>query len=364
MPVSCGIVGLPNVGKSTIFNALTRSSAALAANYPFATIEPNVGEVAVPDVRLAVLQDLVRAARVVPATVRFVDIAGLVRGASSGEGLGNAFLSHIRETDAVAMVVRCFDAPDVVHVVGEADPVRDIEIVEIELALADLASMRRRLERLEREARADPKARPSVEAARRLVGALEEGKPARSFSTTSLERAVASEAFLLTAKPMLYVANVDEEPSEAGAALVHAIDEKAVRDGGRVVRLCGKLEAELASLSESDAVEYRRSIGVERSGLDDLAASAYDLLGLMTFLTAGEKEARAWPIEKGTRAPQAAGRIHSDIERGFIRAEIVSYDDYVRYRTMDAMRAAGVIRSEGKEYVMQEGDVVNFRFNV
>lgn len=364
MPLSCGIVGLPNVGKSTIFNALTRSAAALAANYPFATIEPNVGEVGVPDPRLPVLQELVRAARLVPATVRFVDIAGLVRGASAGEGLGNAFLSHIRETDAIAMVVRCFEAADVVHVEGEPDPVRDIEIVEIELALADLSTMKRRVDRLEREARSDARLRAKLAAAQRVSVHLEAGRPAHAFGAGSLEHEVALEAFLLTAKPMLYVANVDESPSGASTALVRAIEQRASAQGSCVVQLCGKLEAELAGLSESEADEFRRSSGITRSGLDELAATAYDMLGLMTFLTAGEKEVRAWPIPKGTRAPQAAGRIHSDIERGFIRAEIVSYDDYVKYRTMEAMRAAGVVRSEGKEYVMQEGDVVNFRFNV
>ncbi|MHB8433039.1 MAG: redox-regulated ATPase YchF [Candidatus Tyrphobacter sp.] len=364
MPLSCGIVGLPNVGKSTIFNALTRSATALAANYPFATIEPNIGEVAVPDRRLGVLQELVRAVRVVPATVRFVDIAGLVRGASAGEGLGNAFLSHIRETDAVAMVVRCFEASDVVHVEGEPDPLRDIEIVAIELALADLATISRRLERLEREARADAKVRSRLDAARRVREALEAGRPARAFPPESLERGIAREAFLLTAKPMLYVANVDETPTEMTGRRVRAVEEKASEDGSRVLRLCGTLEAELAGLQEDEATEFRASLGIERSGLDELAAAAYDALGLMTFLTAGEKEARAWPIPKGTRAPQAAGTIHSDIERGFIRAEIVSYDDYVKHRTMEAMRAAGLVRSEGKEYVMQEGDVVNFRFNV
>ncbi|MGH7737772.1 MAG: redox-regulated ATPase YchF [Candidatus Tyrphobacter sp.] len=363
MPLQCGIVGLPNVGKSTIFNALTRTGAALAANYPFATIEPNVGEVAVPDKRLEVLQDLTHAQRVIPATVRFVDIAGLVRGASKGEGLGNAFLSHIRETDAVAMVVRCFEAADIVHVEGAPDPLRDIEIVEIELALADLSTMQRRMDRLEREVRADAKLRPKMDAGKRLVGALESGKPARSFAAGSLEREVASEAFLLTSKPMLYVANVDEGGA-VSQDVGRAIESKARDEGGRVVRLCGKLEAELVGLTPEEAQEFRSSSGLARSGLDELAAAAYDILGLMTFLTAGEKEARAWPIARGTRAPQAAGRIHGDIERGFIRAEIVSYDDYVKYRTMDALRAAGAVRSEGKEYVMAEGDVVNFRFSV
>ncbi|HXB83837.1 MAG TPA: redox-regulated ATPase YchF [Candidatus Acidoferrum sp.] len=364
MPLSCGIVGLPNVGKSTIFNALTRSAQALAANYPFATIEPNVGEVAVPDPRLPVLQRLAGAARIIPATVRFVDIAGLVRGASAGEGLGNAFLSHIRETNAVAMVVRCFEDDEVTHVEGALDPRRDSEIVGIELALADLATMRKRLPKIEREIRSDPKMRDYLGAAQRLTAALEEARPARSFAPDSLEAQVAADSFLLTAKPILYVANVNEDQIGKSSDKVRTVEEIARADGGRAIVLSGKVEAELAGLSESEAVEFRLELGIEHSGLDDLAAETYELLGLMTFLTAGEKEARAWPIRKGTKAPQAAGTIHSDIERGFIRAEIVSYEDYVQYQTMEALRAAGRVRSEGREYVMQEGDVVNFRFNV
>jgi ribosome-binding ATPase len=364
MPLSCGIVGLPNVGKTTIFNALTRTAEALAANYLFATIEPNVGEVAVPDPRLPVLQELVKARRIIPATVRFVDIAGLARGASTGEGLGNAFLSHIRETDAIAMVVRCFESEDVTHVEGRPDPRRDCEIVAIELALADLATMRKRLAKLEREIRGQPKLREYFEAAERLSSALEDARPARSFAPGTLEAQVAADSFLLTSKPVLYVANVGEAHSESAAEQVRTLEEIARSERGRAVVLSGKLEAELAGLGETEAAEFRRELGMERSGLDDLSAAGYDLLGLMTFLTAGEKEARAWPIPKGTKAPRAAGTIHSDLERGFIRAEIVSYDDYVAYRTMEALRAAGRVRSEGKEYVMQEGDVVNFRFNV
>ncbi|HEY1654300.1 MAG TPA: redox-regulated ATPase YchF [Candidatus Tumulicola sp.] len=364
MPFSCGIVGLPNVGKSTIFNALTRSAQALAANYPFATIDPNVGEVAVPDDRLRVLAELVDSRRIVPATVRFVDIAGLVRGASAGQGLGNAFLSHIRETDAVAMVVRCFEDENVVHVEGSPDPARDVEIVAIELALADLATLEKRISKLERDVRANPKLRQSVEDARRVAAALEAGKPARTFAPGSPERRVASEAFLLTAKPLLYVANVDETQVGAADAAIHAVRGIAAAEESRAVVLSGKVEAELAGLSEEEAAEFRAEMGLERGGLNELAVAAYDLLGLMTFLTAGEKEVRAWTIPRGTTAPEAAGRIHGDIERGFIRAEIVSYDDYVAYRSMDALRAAGLVRSEGREYVMQEGDVVNFRFNV
>ncbi len=364
MALSCGIVGLPNVGKSTIFNALTRSAQALAANYPFATIEPNVGEVPVPDDRLGVLSDICKSKRIVPATMRFVDIAGLVRGASSGAGLGNAFLSHIRETDAVAMVVRCFEDDDVTHVEGGPDPIRDIEIIDIEMALADLSTLAKRVDKLEREARVNPKLGPRLDAAKRLRTALENGTPARSFPKDSLEEELARESFLLTAKPLLYVANVDEEQIAKLGPLAQRVFDRAASEGGRAIAFCGKIEAELAGLDEPEAKTFREELGIDRSGLDQLILGSYALLGLMTFLTAGEQEVRAWTIDVGTKAPQAAGKIHSDIERGFIRAEIASYDDYVRLRTMEALKASGLLRSEGKEYVMREGDVVNFRFNV
>ncbi|GAC1652467.1 MAG: redox-regulated ATPase YchF [Vulcanimicrobiaceae bacterium] len=364
MALSCGIVGLPNVGKSTIFNALTRSAQALAANYPFATIEPNIGEVPVPDERLPVLREIVSGRRIVPAAMRFVDIAGLVRGASTGQGLGNAFLSHIRETDAVAMVVRCFEDNNVTHVEGSPDPARDIEIISIEMALADIASLSKKLDKLEREARANPKERYKVEAGRHLMAALEENKPARSFPPESPEMELAKELFMITQKPLLYVANIDESQIGNPGPQMKMVESIAQREGNGVVSFCGKVEAELAGLSDAEAKEFCLELGIERGGLDSLIISAYGLLGLMTFLTAGEQEVRAWTIHKGTRAAQAAGAIHSDIERGFIRAEIVSYGDYVKYKTMDAMKNAGVVRQEGKDYVMQEGDVVNFKFNV
>jgi GTP-binding protein YchF len=362
--LACGIVGLPNVGKSTIFNALTRSAQALAANYPFATIEPNVGEVPVPDGRLETLADINASQKIVHATVRFVDIAGLVRGAASGEGLGNAFLSHIRETDAVAMVVRCFEDPNITHVEGAPDPLRDIEIVSIEMALADLATLGRRRERLAREARTNPKLAPQVAALERLVAALEANRPARSFGADSAEMALARESFLLTAKPMLYVANIDEAQIVTAGPMVQAVFAHAAAENSRAIAFSGKIESEFAGLTDEEAQAFRDDYGIAAGGLDRLIVETYGLLGLMTFLTTGEKETRAWTIERGTKAPQAAGKIHTDIERGFIRAEVVDYGDYVSYRTLEALRAAGKIRSEGKEYVMREGDVVEFRFNV
>jgi GTP-binding protein YchF len=352
------------VGKSTIFNALTRSAQALAANYPFATIEPNIGEVPVPDPRLGVLADLSRSEKIVPATMRFVDIAGLVRGASSGQGLGNAFLSHIRETDAVAMVVRCFTDANVTHVEGDPDPLRDIEIIDIEMSLADLASLQKRRDKLQREVRANPKEAHKLAALDALIGALENGKPARVFAPGSPEAEIARESFLLTAKPMLYVANVDEAQITAPGPMARAVFAHAQQENSRAIAFNGKIESEFAGMSDADVADFRSDYGITSGGLDRLIVEAYDLLGLMTFLTTGPKESRAWTIAKGTKAPQAAGTIHTDIERGFIRAEIVSFEDYVTHKTMDAIRSAGKLRSEGKDYVMQEGDVVEFRFNV
>jgi ribosome-binding ATPase len=365
--LQAGIVGLPNVGKSTLFNALTAQEAALAANYPFATIEPNVGVVPVPDKRLPILEAMNKAQRLVPATVEFVDIAGLVRGASKGEGLGNQFLANIRETDAVIQVVRCFEDENIVHVEGSVDPIRDIETIQIELALADLASLEKRKEKAGRSAKSgDKDAKRESEIIDKILPVLEEGRPARAATLDDDERAIVRRWFLLTTKPTIYAANVDEASLADPAANPHvqAVIQHATKEQADVVPICAKLEAELVALDPADRADYLKDLGLESSGVDKLIQAAYHMLGLMSFLTAGEKEVRAWPIPKGTKAPQAAGTIHTDIERGFIRAEIVSYDDLVASGSMNAAKEKGLVRLEGKDYVMQEGDVVNFRFNV
>jgi GTP-binding protein YchF len=362
-----GIVGLPNVGKSTLFNALTAQTAALAANYPFATIEPNVGVVPVPDERLAPLATLVKTTVIVPATVEFLDIAGLVRGASKGEGLGNQFLANIRETDTVVQVVRSFEDDGVVHVEGSVDPARDIETIQIELALADLATAERRRDKAQKGLKGgDKTARAELDVLAKILPALEQGTSARSVELTDDERATARGFFLLTMKPTIYAANVDEatlaQPDEN--AHVRAVRAIAEKEAAEVVVICAQLEAELVALSEAERLDFLNSVGVSSSGVDRLIKGAYHLLGLMSFLTAGEKEVRAWTIAQGTRAQQAAGVIHSDIERGFIRAEIVGYEELLRAGSYGAAREQGLLRLEGKDYIMQEGDIVNFRFNV
>ncbi|HCX31222.1 MAG TPA: redox-regulated ATPase YchF [Blastocatellia bacterium] len=362
-----GIVGLPNVGKSTLFNALTAQTAALAANYPFATIEPNVGVVPVPDERLEPLAKLVKTTVIVPATVEFLDIAGLVRGASKGEGLGNQFLANIRETDTVVQVVRCFEDESVIHVEGSVDPARDIETIQIELALADLATAERRRDKaLKNMKGGDKTARAELSVLDKLQPVLEQGKSARTVFLTDEERAVARDFFLLTMKPTIYAANVDEKTlaNQGEHAGVRAIQEIARQESAECLVIGAHLEAELVSLAPEERSEYLKSLGVAGSGVDRLIKSAYHLLGLMSFLTAGEKKGRAWTIPQGTRAQQAAGTIHSDIERGFIRAEVISYEDLMRAGSNVAAREQGLTRLEGKEYIMQEGDVVHFRFNV
>lgn len=362
-----GIVGLPNVGKSTLFNALTSQQAALAANYPFATIEPNVGVVPVPDERLEPLAKLVKTSTIIPATIEFLDIAGLVRGASQGEGLGNQFLANIRETDTVVQVVRCFEDEGIVHVEGSVDPARDIETIQIELALADLAAVERRRERAQKSIKGGDKiAKAELEILDKLQPALEDGKSARTVALTDDERAIARNFFLLTMKPTIYAANVDEAmlADKEESAHVRAVRLIAESEAAEFIVICAQLEAELVELPPDERRDYLDSLGVTGSGVDRLIKSAYHLLGLMSFLTAGEKEVRAWTIPQGTRAPQAAGTIHSDIERGFIRAETVSYDALLNAGSYAAAREQGLLRLEGKEYVMQEGDVVHFRFNV
>lgn len=360
-----GIVGLPNVGKSTLFNSITKAGAE-CANYPFCTIEPNVGVVAVPDERLNKLAEMYHPQKITPAVIEFVDIAGLVKGASKGEGLGNKFLSHIRETDAICEVVRCFENSNVVHVDGSVDPIRDIETINLELIFADIETVNKRLEKAKKNLKADKKYQEEIDLLEKILKCLEQGVSARAIDFNEDEKAMVKEMFLLTTKPILYIANVSEEQlAEAeNDENVKKVKEYASKENAEVIPLCVKMEEELSGLEPEEEKEMLEMYGLEESGLDKVIKKSYDLLGLMSFLTAGEPEVRAWTIKKGTKAPQAAGKIHSDIERGFIKAEVVSYDDLIKEGSMVAAKEKGLVRQEGKEYIMQDGDVVLFRFNV
>ena len=363
MGFKCGIVGLPNVGKSTLFNALTESAAAEAANYPFCTIEPNVGEVPVPDARLDKLAAIAKSAQVVPTRLTFVDIAGLVKGASKGEGLGNQVLAHIREVDAVAYVLRCFEDPDVVHIEGRVDPIADADTIETELMLADLESLERRLPILEKKIRGlDKEAKKTFDLVQRVLELLREGKPARLAAVAEDERVIFNGLGLLTSKPVLYVANVDEASAATGNQYSALVVERAAQEGAGCVVISAKIEAELAELSQEERRAYLAELGLVEPGLNRLIREGYKLLGLITYFTAGPKEARAWTVPQGTRAPQAAGVIHTDFEKGFIRAETIPYDDYVALGGEAGARDAGKLRLEGKDYVVKDGDVLHFRF--
>ncbi len=365
MGFRCGIVGLPNVGKSTLFNALTRTAAAQAANYPFCTIEPNTGDVAVPDPRLDQLAAIVNPAQIVPTRISFVDIAGLVRGASKGEGLGNQFLANIREVEAVVHVLRCFEDGDVTHVEGKIDPVADAETVNTELMLADLASLERRVNPLRKKAQSgDKDARIEVGLMDAAIALLSEGKPARLTEVPHGEEALFRSFNLLTAKPVLYVANVEEAAAAGGNAHAKRVEEMAKAEGAGAVVISAEIESEVALLPDDDEHDFLETLGLHEPGLDRLIRAGYDLLGLITFFTAGPKEVRAWTVPAGARAPQAAGTIHSDFEKGFIRAQTIAYDDYIALGGEQAAKDAGKARDEGKDYVVRDGDVMLFKFNV
>ena len=363
MGIKCGIVGLPNVGKSTLFNALTKAGIA-AANFPFCTIDPHVGVVPVPDPRLQELANIAKPLKIIPTSMEFVDIAGLVAGASKGEGLGNKFLAHIREVDAIAHVVRCFDHPDIVHVSNRIDPISDIDTIDTELALADLETVDKALNRAERSAKANDKEalakRPVLQ---KLAALLNEGKSARSAGLSADEQALVRDLFLLTLKPLMYIANVLEDGFTNNPHL-DRVRERATAEGAEVVPVCAAIEEELAQLEDADRDAFLQDMGLDEPGLNRVIRAGYRLLGLQTYFTAGEKEVRAWTVKKGSTAPQAAGVIHTDFERGFIRAETIAYDDYIRYKGESGSRDAGRLRLEGKDYLVKEGDVLHFRFNV
>ena len=360
-----GIVGLPNVGKSTMFNSITKAGAE-CANYPFCTIEPNVGVVAVPDERIDKLAEMYNPQKVTKAVVEFVDIAGLVKGASKGEGLGNKFLSHIREVDAICQVVRCFNDTNVIHVDGNVNPLRDIETINLELIFADMETLEKRLDKAKKNLKADKKYQAEIDLIEKIKANLEKGISSRAIEYNEDEQELLKDMFLLTSKPIIYIANISEEQigNAENEPMVKDVKQYAQKENAEVIPLCVKIEEELSGLEEQDKKEMLEALGIDESGLDKLIKRSYDLLGLMSFITAGEPEVRAWTIKKGTKAPKAAGKIHSDIERGFIKAEIVSYDDLVREGSMVAAKEKGLVRQEGKDYIMQDGDIVLFKFNV